>query len=41
MTVDYINTDLDLVSHSDLTALAAALEAHGFHALHVECEADL
>jgi hypothetical protein len=41
MTVHYINTDLDLVSQSDLTALAAALEAQGFLALHVGHGPDL
>lgn len=33
--IRYLNTDLDLTSDADLTALAAALEARGVFALHV------
>jgi hypothetical protein len=37
--ITYLNTDLDLVSEYDLTALAAALEAGGVCALHTTlCE---
>jgi hypothetical protein len=34
-TIRYLNTDLDLASAGDLTALAAALETRGVSALHV------
>ena len=34
-TIRYLNTDLDLTSAEDLTALAAALEAQGVFPLHV------
>src|SRR5262245_34206994 len=34
-TIWYLNTDLDLVSRSDLTALAAAFKAKGVFALYV------
>jgi hypothetical protein len=35
--ITYLNTDLDLTSTDDLTALAAAFEAAGFLTLHVAC----
>ena len=35
MAIRYLNTDLDLVSSSDLTALNAALEARGLLSLHL------
>ena len=41
MTVDYINTDLDLVSQSDLKPFASALEAQSLCTLHVENESNL
>lgn len=34
-TIRYLNTDLDLVSRGDLTALASALDAGGVPPLHV------
>jgi hypothetical protein len=34
-TIRYLNTDVDLASGEDLTALAAALEARGVFSLHV------
>lgn len=34
-TIHYLNTDLDLTSAGDLTALGAAFEAHGMLPLHV------
>ena len=34
--IHYLNTDLDLVSPSDLTPLAQALTARGLVALHIE-----
>jgi hypothetical protein len=34
--IQYLNTDLDLVSDTDLTTLAAALESRGLFALHVD-----
>lgn len=34
-TIRYLNTDLDLESAEDLTALAAEFEAHGVSPLHV------
>jgi hypothetical protein len=39
-TICYLNTDLDLTSPSDLTALAAAFEARGLRSLHVACGED-
>ena len=36
----YLNTDLDLVSTADLTALAADLEARGLDSLHVDRQED-
>lgn len=39
-TIRYLNTDLDLTSTGDLTALAAAFEAHGVPPLHVTRDAD-
>lgn len=38
--IRYLNTDLDLTSTSDLTALAAAFEAHGMLPLHVTPDPD-
>jgi hypothetical protein len=34
-TIWYLNTDLDLTSSDDLTALAAVFESRGLHPLHV------
>lgn len=34
-TIHYLNTDLDVTSAEDLTALAAAFESRGFFVLHV------
>jgi hypothetical protein len=39
-TICYLNTDLDLTSAEDLTALAAAFEARGVQPLHVTRGAD-
>jgi hypothetical protein len=33
--IHYLNTDLDVTSADDLTALAAAFETKGMYALHV------
>ena len=41
MAVYYINTDLDLVSQSDLKPFASALEAQSLCTLHVENESNL
>ena len=38
--IKYLNTDLDLVSADDLTALAAGLAALGVHALHADMRED-
>ena len=38
--IKYLNTDLDLVSVDDLTALASELSALGVHALHAERRED-
>ena len=40
MTISYLNTDLDLTSAEDLTALAAAFEGRGVLPLHVTHGAD-
>ena len=40
MTICYLNTDLDLTSAEDLTALAAAFEGRGVLPLHVTHGAD-
>ena len=39
-TISYLNTDLDLVSSEELTALAAVFESRGVLALHVIRRAD-
>ena len=35
MAIHYLNTDLDLVSANELTALTAALESRGLYSLHM------
>jgi hypothetical protein len=38
VTIHYINTDLDIISQSDLTKLSAFLESRGLLALHLACD---
>ncbi len=39
-TICYLNTDLDLISANDLTALAAAFNARGLFTLRCDCQDD-